>query len=656
VAAADMDNDGFFDIAFANYYHEPFLFEGARQVFVEKAEFLGLVPLLFEPGQGPPEWVGPESTGVAWGDYNNDGYLDLYFATYRRVPDMLMVSSNGGFFFRSDLVEVPRPQTAWGFQPLFWDYDNDGDLDIYVTNDFGRNFLFENGGPDHEYVLEEVANIYKIAGQTPVPPEAEGLSMGVTAGDFDNDLDLDLYVTNYFLNELFVNVGPFGTGPFGDGWRFTASAVSKGIQYNKNCWGTEFLDADNDGDLDLVLTGGWIPSQPEIDQGRNLDNRFFRNSGAPDFDFTNVTVEVGFSDDSVSGRGLASADYDRDGDLDIAVWNNTYWNPETQLVEQEGPFQLFRNDLDGDEADNHWAVFELVGGGEHGFGKGCNASGVGSRVFLTTASGTQMREVHAGSSFMSQPSLELEFGLGQDDVLEEVKVRWTCGAEEIFTGCSVDRFHRLVEGEGASRPLPTAISGFRAQPVADGIELSWSHAPSLRVQSVAFFRGLAGDEVGLEERPLDVDWNERGGRAVDTAVEPGLRYVYRLQLRAEGLPAEAQVEVTAGPSPPRSSRPVLGACFPNPYAASGPLSAKAGLAGVTILFELPEPMHARLAIYDVRGRLVRVIEDRAFDSAGRHSTTWDGTDGAGRRVAHGSYRYTLETSMGTVSRGLTLLR
>lgn len=653
LAMADMDNDGFQDIALANYFHEPCLLEGGRQVFVEKAEILGVDPLLFDAGQEPPGWIGPESTGVAWGDYDGDGYLDLYFANYRTQPDMLMESVRGRYFVRTTKVDVPSPETAWGFQPVFWDYDNDGDMDIYVTNDFGGNFLFENGGRANGWELVEVAARYKIRGGGGYPAPSS-LSMGAAVGDYDNDLDLDLYVTNYFENELYINTGVYGTGPFGTGWRFKADQGASGVQYMWNNWGTEFFDADNDGDLDLVMTGGWIPSDPLIDQGRNIDNRFYLNNGAPDWKFTNVTAAVGFSDDTVSGRGLATADYDRDGDLDIAVWNCTYWDPVSRTIEQEGPFQLFRNDMDGAEAANHWAVFQLVGGGEHGPNLGCSASGVGSRVYVTTASGTQMREVRAGGSFLSQASLEAEFGLGQDETLVEVKVRWTCGDEEIFTGCTVDRFHKLVEGEGTPRPLPTAISGFQARSTPDGIELTWSQAPSLEVTSAVILRGRA-DGSPLVEQPLPVQWTERGGRVLDPDVEPGQRYAYRLELRGEGISADAQLEVTAGELASTSRRPVLGASFPNPYQSAAPGGTTGG-GGVTILFELPEPMWARVAIYDVRGRLVRVLESRLFETAGRHATSWDGTDETGRRVAQGAYRYALETSSSTMSRGLTLVR
>jgi hypothetical protein len=653
VAVGDMDNDGLYDIALSNYYHEPCLFAGGPNVFAEKAETLGLDPLLFDAGNDPPGWNGPESTGVAWGDYDNDGYLDLYFAQYRLQPDMLLHSAGGGYFLRvPDKISVL--DTAWGFQPVFWDYDNDGDMDIYVANDFGGNFLFENGGSANDWSFTEVAARYKIRGGGGYPAPSS-MSMGVAVGDYDNDLDLDIYITNYYENELYINTGPYGTGPYGTGWRFSRGAADAGIQYSLNCWGTDFFDADNDGDLDLAVAGGWIPSQPIIDQGRNIDNRFYLNDGPPDWTFTNVTKAVGFSDDSVSGRGLATADYDRDGDLDVAMWNCTTVNPTTHEVEQPGPFQLYRNDLTGAEAAHHWAVFELVGGGSHGFNKGCNLSGVGSRVYVTTPSGTQMREVNAGSSFMSQNSLEVEFGLGQDTELVEVKVHWTCGAEEIFTHCAADRYQKLVEGTGEAHAMP-AIQAFDANPTEEGVELSWTKEPWLDVTSLVLQRA-PDDGSPLQDLALEVQWTEHRGQALDVDVETGQRYVYRLALRgSDGTNGVAELEVTAGPPVSVPSRPTLGQNFPNPFGSSGAGAAKASGPGTTILFELPQPMQARLVIYDTRGRLVRVVADRFYEQAGAQTETWDGTDSSGRRVAGGSYRYVLETAMGTESRGLTLIR
>jgi hypothetical protein len=631
VAAADMDNDGYLDLAFSNYFAEPFVYEGGRQRFAEKAETLGLRPLLFQPGQEPPNWNGPESTGVAWGDFDADGFVDLYFATYRLQSDMLARSLGGDYFQRTD--KVYQNTAAWGFQPVFWDFDDDNDLDIYVANDFGRNFLFVNQGPDSGWQFLERAAQYKVSGGGGFPAPSS-LSMGVAVGDYDNDLDLDLYITNYNENELYANEGPYGDGL----WRFSRQAVNKGVQYLLNCWGTEFFDAENDGDLDLILTGGWIPSDPILDQGRNIDNKFYLNDGAPDYTFTDVTASSGFSEPDQSGRGLAVADYDRDGDLDVAVWNLSHYDVVTEQIDQVGTFQLYRNDQnDG----NHWAVFKLQGGGPHGAETGCNRSGVGARVYLTTAAGTQMREVRAGGSYLSQSSIEVEFGLGSQTSIDEVRVRWMCGAEEEFTGCEVDRFYKLVEGKGTPDPLPAAVASFAAEWTDEGMHLSWSQAAWLQIEEVTILRAPAGSDA-FQPLSIEMDLRADGGDALDSTAEVGSTYRYRLELRGGLTTAHAMIEARAGRVLPQ--RPRLGQNFPNPFNP-----------GTTILFTLPERMHVTLELYDSRGRHVTTLLDEVRD-AGENSLPWDGNDADGRKLASGVYRYVLQTDAGSQSRSLTLVR
>ncbi len=631
LAMADMDNDGFSELGIANFYGEPFFYRGASRAFTENSEQVGVSPLLFAPGETPPVgWVGPESMGLAFGDVDADGDLDIYVANYRLQPDMLLESLAGGFFVKTDKVDVL--DTGWGFQPVFLDFDNDADIDIFVANDFGRNFLFVNGGAASGYTFEQRANDFKVSGGGGYPAPSS-LTMGVAVGDYDNDLDLDIYVTNYIQNELYENAGPVG-----EAWRFNARGAAKGVQYMYNSWGTEFFDADNDGDLDLCLTGGWIQSADILDQGRNIDNRFYLNNGAPDFDFTDITETSGFGDTANSGRGLALADYDRDGDLDIAVWNGSHYDPgpeDPDAVFQAGPFQLFRNDQN---EGNHWVVFQLEGA-VHDQGN-TNRSGVGARVYLTTGNGTQLREVRAGGSFLSQSSLELEFGLGNATTIDEVKVRWTDGTEEIFEGCEVDRFYRLVEGAGAPLPLSAAITRFDATPQRDGVQLRWSLGAWLDLVRLNLLR--RPNEVGSEWTLLEIP--ATNGQALDESAEVGAEYVYRLEIVADdGLTTSAaEVIVKATGSP--ATRPTLGQNFPNPFNP-----------GTTILYSVPGTTRVTLRILDARGRRVKTLVREERD-AGRYEARWDGTDEDGNRVASGSYMYVLETAAGSVSRSLTLVR
>lgn len=636
VALADVDNDGDLDMILGNYWSEPQFFLGGNMIMKERGEDYGVNPLLYDLMHPPPNPVIPESMGVSFGDFNQDGYLDLYVANYLKQPDMFMQSLRGGYFQRTTYVEVT--EQGYGFTAVFWDFDNDADVDIYVANDFGYNFLFENQGRDADFEYIEKAAIYKIEGGNSMEPQSMG--MGCTVGDWDNDLDLDVFITNYQENSFFENLGP----QLHDLWRFRERAAELGVAYHYSGWGTDLCDLDLDGDLDLLQASGAIPSK-HIPQPIDLPDICWLNDGPPDYHFTKVSDEVGFNEDMM-GRGLATADFDRDGDLDVAVTNNTWYDPAPDAPDYtvyRGRFLLYRNDQD---TNHHWANLTLEGGGEHGRGLGCNRSGVGARVYLTAGGLTQMREVVTGSSFLSQNSLEVEFGLGTAETIDEVRVRWPCGVEEVFSGVEVDRFYRLVEGESWAKPLAVGLVRFDVSAMTDGVRLEWIVAPGTRVREAVIYRGLEEEPESLRPVGLDVDYREDGGVAFDRDVAEGTTYAYRLRLVGEdGIAVESgEVLVTAGARSALPGRPRVGPNYPNPFNPS-----------TNILFELPEAMEVRLVLYDLQGRRVRTLYQGTATS-GRHTVEWDGLDDAGRAVSSGTYAYALITARGTSSRQLTLIR
>jgi hypothetical protein len=636
IAFADVDNDGFMDLMIGNYYAEPQFFRGGPMKMQEQGELYGVNPLLYDPIHPPPMPVTPESMGVAFGDFDQDGWVDLYVANYVKQPDMLLQSLGGGYFLRTTKVELT--EEAYGFTAVFWDFDNDLDQDIYVANDFGYNYLFENQGRESGWEFVEKAPIYKIDGGGRM--EVQSMGMGLAVGDWDNDLDLDLFLTNYWDNSFFENLGPVANGI----WRFREEAAELGVDYEYSGWGCALEDLDLDGDLDLLQASGAILSK-HIPQPIDLHDKCWLNDGPPDYHFTEVSDEVEFNEDMM-GRALATGDFDRDGDIDVVVSNNTFYDPAPDapdFVVYYGRLLLYRNDQD---TGNHWLNLTLEGGGQHRRGLGCNRSAIGARVYVTAGGLTQMREVRCGESFLSQHSLELEFGLGSATSVDEVRVRWICGAEEIFGGVSVDRCYRLVEGASRAIPLAAGLMKFEAQAMTDGIRLQWAVAPGVDVARTRIYRGMDERPEGMIEVDLEVVYDDRTGWAFDQDVVEGQRYTYRIRVMdTEGTAIDSgTIFATAGVRSSLPGRPAVGQNYPNPFNPS-----------TSIRFEVPETMEVRLVLYDAQGRRIRTLYQGTVPS-GTHTVEWDGRDDAGQPVASGTYAYALITDRGTSARQLTLVR
>jgi hypothetical protein len=635
VAIADVNNDDRIDLLMTNFYGEPWFFRGNGARLVEQAEPYGLAPLMFNAGQEPPLWAGPQSMGSAFGDWNSDGFVDLYVANYlpfRR--DMFLRSLGGAFFQRTDLTAQLDERA--GYQPVFLDLDDDGDLDIYVANDFNKNFFLENQGAASGYALVEKAGRFAIDGNWTWPSK-HVMSMGVAVGDFDNDLDLDIYITDYEENPLYVNPG--GPGP---NTPFEERAAQRGVDFPLNCWGTAFFDADNDGDLDLCLTGGWIYSEPFLDQGRAHDDRFYENLGPPNYNFRDVTTDANFHD-TESGRGLALADYDRDGRVDVAVWNCTVYDPPGEIGSgtlYSGQLRLHAN---RSATNQRWVGLKLIGSGA----PNTNLSAVGARVYVTAGGVTRMHEVRAGESFMSHHSLEIEMGLGNVSSIDEVRVRWTTGVQETFAGVRLDAYQALREGTGTIEQYGLLVTKLFSEWDRHQVTIRWRGAPWFDPDEAVLERAIGGgEEPVFVTVPASRLTSEAGtGSVADRTAEGDASYIYRLTLRSHGGAfAETLLLPVITELPRLPDAVALRQNFPNPFNPS-----------TQIRFELPATTQVRLEVYDLRGRRVRSLANSRFE-AGEARLDFDGRDDAGNRLASGTYSYVLTTPEGSVARRLTLLR
>ncbi|MFH1680535.1 MAG: FG-GAP-like repeat-containing protein [Candidatus Eisenbacteria bacterium] len=380
-AWADFDDDGDLDLYLVNAGGANKLFRNDGGAFADATA-------------GPLGNAGFGFAGV-WGDYDNDGHVDLFVVNAGSANRLLRNNGDGSF---SDATPaVMQDAGGYGLSAAWGDYDNDGDLDLYMGKGFEPNRLYRNDGGG---VFADV---------TAGPLGDAGITYGVDWGDYDNDGDLDLYIANDgTANRLLRN----DSGVFVDA---TAGLLGDA----ESSWGVAWGDCDNDGDLDLFVA-------------QSGANRLFENTGGGVFvDGT----EVGLRNAS-SGAGAAWADFDSDGDLDLYLGN------------AGGANSLFRNDSSG---GNHWLRVSLTGNAS-------NRSGIGARVRVVSGGSAQIREISGGSGFGSQSSLAADFGLGSSATVDSILVFWPSGVVTDTSGLAADQAIVLLEsgnGTGAGgSPLP----------------------------------------------------------------------------------------------------------------------------------------------------------------------------------------------------------
>jgi enediyne biosynthesis protein E4 len=410
---ADYNNDGWKDLLVVNWGNEYLISERAGKRFVDVTSQAGIVDER-------------NSKSASWGDYDNDGFLDLYIANWSCYPkcgrqmdgesDRLYHNNGDGTF--KDVTDLLKGGvTGAGFIANFTDYDNDGDLDIYLVNDefinpVGNKLWRNDGAGCNGWCFTQVAKEANA--------DSKVFGMGLAAGDYDNDGDMDYYYSNVGPMELLQNQGD-GT--------FENVAERAGVNFPMGIgWGAVFLDYDNDGWRDLYLAIADTADHKDIGA-----NKLFRNNA--DGTFTSVACHNEATDVRMS-IGVAYADYDHDGWVDLVVGNL-----------DEG-YRLYKNQQ-GQTSDNHWLAIQLVGAGP------VNRDAVGARVYVTTPDGiTQMQEVILGSSVMAGNDLVQYFGLGGERSAE-VRIRWSNGEEQVIQNVRADRRYKIQYGETALQPLPT---------------------------------------------------------------------------------------------------------------------------------------------------------------------------------------------------------
>ena len=433
--AADFDNDGYQDIYLTNYGRSILFSNSDSGTFVDVTERSGL--------QEPD--LSYRTTGCAWGDYDSDGLLDLVVVRHfhewkpnlvatmdfgdavRRLALYRNVGQGGFEDVTSALGDTTLPTglrpgqqvgNLWGagFQPIWADLDDDGDLDLYVVNDFGfviqSNVLWRNDGvgEDGGWRFHDVSQSSRA--------DLALFGMGIALGDYDLDGDLDMYVTNMGQSVLLRNQGE-GLS-FLDVTKESLTGVPNLGIHLRVGWGAIFFDYDNDGDEDLYVISGSVEGMSNMLQADSQPNVLLRNEA--DGTFTNVSRSNGVNH-SGDGRGGGFLDFDNDGCLDLYVANFG------------GDPVLLKNNC---RPGNHWLKVRLVGSAS-------NRDGIGARVSVAANGTTQIREISAGSGSLGQSSMTAHFGMGVATEISSVSVRWPSGRTQQLTGIAVDQTLTIEE-------------------------------------------------------------------------------------------------------------------------------------------------------------------------------------------------------------------
>ena len=434
--------------------------------------------------------------GVTSGDINNDGHLDLITTYWRGQVTLFLNNGDGTFTNISESSGIGGGEKHW--QPLLFDIDQNGWSDIFLPIDLRPNIFWKN---NKNNTFQEIGASVNL--------DNSFNDMGVALGDFDNDDDLDLYITNRENNFDWHNVLLRNNGQ-SEQMSFEEISIEAGVDKGGWGWGVTFMDMDNNGLLDIAATNGYVNP---IDGHRS---KLWKNKG--DGSFEDISNLSGY-DDVIEATTFISFDYDRDGDLDIAQ----------SLKENAGQTLAFR-------------LFENLANSQEGFGNylvvkprmmGSNHWAIGSLIRIRQGSDIQIRPITAGISMFGQEPAEAFFGLADATMVDEITVVWPGGEETSIFGVSSNQIVTITDETTLHKPSSlTAI-----QSVDLSIVLNWGHMSTFE-SNYNLERSLDQGFSELVSFSIDSDLKTY----IDTDLNPFTSYFYRvISVNGEIISAPSEI-------------------------------------------------------------------------------------------------------------------
>jgi enediyne biosynthesis protein E4 len=426
VAAGDYDNDGFVDLYVTGVNRNQLFHNNGDGTFTDVTAKSGVTGIIPASGKA---WA----VTAGWFDYNNDGLLDLLVVNYlnydlktaalcsshklptycspddfQGLPNILYRNNGDGTFTDVSAESHIAQYVGKGMGVAFADYDHDGFMDIFISNDTFPNFLLHNNG---DGTFSETATSAGVA-YTENGKSVAG--MGADFRDLDNDGRPDIFHTAMY-GDAFPLYKNLGEGQFEDA---TSSAGLTGPTSRLTAWGIGAFDFDNDGLKDIFTANAAILDNSMEVEHRPfaLPNSVFHNRGQMVFEDVSATAGTGFRI-AAPHRGAAFGDLNNDGRVDAVV---------TTL---NGPPEVWMNRSPN---HNHWIILKLVGTSD-------NADGLGTQVKITTAHGSQYNEATTAVGYNSSSDKRVHFGLGDATVIDKIELAWPTGVKQALTNVKVDQ-------------------------------------------------------------------------------------------------------------------------------------------------------------------------------------------------------------------------